>query len=59
MLNSIEGNLNTAKDYVEKTRVNLTKAKEEHKEGRKKFCCLVCIIVVVIFVFFGGYKMII
>ena len=57
MLNSIEGNLNTAKDYVAKTKVNLTAAKELHGEARKKYCCLICIILATIFFFFGGWKM--
>jgi len=59
MLNSIEGNLNSAKDYVAKAQVNLTEAKDLHGAARKKMCCLICFVIFVIVVVFGGYKMII
>ena len=58
MLNSIEGNVDQAKDYLEKAKENLTEAKDLHGQSRKKMCCLICIILVVVGVFFGGYKMV-
>ena len=57
MLDSIEANLDTAKDYLDKGLVSMTEAKDLHGLARKKLCCLICMILVIVVVFFGGYKM--
>lgn len=48
VIDSIEMNVNQAKDYVEKGEKQLVKAKEHHKCTKKCMCYLIIIAVVVL-----------
>jgi t-SNARE complex subunit (syntaxin) len=53
MIDNIESNIKTAKDYTLKAEVNIGKSVENMKSARKKKCCILFIVIAVALVILG------
>ncbi len=54
MLDSIEGNVESAQTYIKKGNENLRQAINLQKKTRKCYCCLLCIVIIIVVVLIAG-----
>jgi syntaxin 1B/2/3 len=50
LIDNIEANIKTAKDYVERAEVDIIQSKKNMQSARKKKCCILLIVLAVVIV---------